>query len=60
MQIIIPDELADEAFRLLAQPDHESLTPYVRFLLRREIEDEKLARKEHEERFGHPRIAAGS
>ena len=41
MQIRIPDDLAHEAFRVLARPDHESLTPYVKTLLRREIANQK-------------------
>ena len=38
MRIDIPDDLAATAFEFLAQPDHNSLTAYVRALLRHEVD----------------------
>jgi Arc/MetJ family transcription regulator len=60
MQIRIPDELAAEAFRLLAQPDHKTLTPFVHALLRREVSAHKTRAESRRRalRTGHALLQA--
>ncbi len=57
MRIDIPDDLAHQALRLLARPDHDYLTSYVKALLRCEIAEKVRLEKVLEEKNGRLREA---